>query len=461
MKKFHSLLVALFILSGLLAQVPESFKYQAVVRDVNGNPLPADSIIGMRISVTLSNGDTVCVEEFKPKTNQYGLVNLEIGSVNPSAFSAIDWKLGPYFLKIELDPAGGTNYTVMGTSQLLSVPYALYAKTSGTTSAGGSIVWQGTLTTAPLNPVTNWAYYNSTDKKSYLWDGDSWEIIAQDGRFNDGGRLNVKDFGAKGDGFTDDTYAIQAALDTGILLNRPVYIPAGTYITSSPLQVDSYQNIIGDGQYMTIIQNLSTDGLKKKNGVSTVHRVTIQGIQLQTANDGANTKIGIDATAFTYSRFIDIHIRFYETGILLRRGPSAEPNWFNSFRDITIFVCKNGINIDDNGYSVNTCLFENIIIEDVGQWTGGNGIIISGYGHCITGLYVGIPNGNAAIKFLTTAGNNVLIRIYGESSMTYLIDLGTPTPGSKNTLIAPHVDSLSMLLTSIPGYPDFIIIPTY
>jgi hypothetical protein len=74
----------------------------------------------------------VYTETFSPTSNAYGLVNIEIGSGNTTDdFSAIDWSAGPYFMETAVDVSGGTNYSVMGTSQLLSVPYALYAKTSG------------------------------------------------------------------------------------------------------------------------------------------------------------------------------------------------------------------------------------------------------------------------------------------------------------------------------------------
>ncbi len=77
-------------------------------------------------------GTAVYTETFSPTSNAYGLVNIEIGSGNTTDdFSAIDWSAGPYFMETAVDVSGGTNYSVMGTSQLMSVPYALYAKTSG------------------------------------------------------------------------------------------------------------------------------------------------------------------------------------------------------------------------------------------------------------------------------------------------------------------------------------------
>jgi uncharacterized protein (TIGR02145 family) len=130
MKKIYSLLMSFLLTVGLMAQAPQSFNYQAVVRDASGNII-ANTQVGMRINIIQGSilDTAVCKEEFTPTTNDFGLVTLAIGSINTTDFVAIDWSAGPYFVKVELDPAGGTSYVEMGTSQLLSVPYALHART--------------------------------------------------------------------------------------------------------------------------------------------------------------------------------------------------------------------------------------------------------------------------------------------------------------------------------------------
>ena len=114
------------------SQTPESFKYQAVARDVSGTVL-INQAVAFQISLLKGSttGNAVFVETHSVTTNAFGLVNLEIGkgSLVSGSFSAIDWSADSYFVKIELDETGGTNYKLMGTSQLLSVPYALHAKT--------------------------------------------------------------------------------------------------------------------------------------------------------------------------------------------------------------------------------------------------------------------------------------------------------------------------------------------
>jgi trimeric autotransporter adhesin len=115
----HSLLVAL-----TFAQSPESFNYQAVLRDASGN-IKANLNTNIRIDLLQgsANGTDVFSETFATKTNAYGLINLEIGkgTLVTGDMGAIDWSAGPYFIKITVDG------TEMGTSQLLSVPYALYS----------------------------------------------------------------------------------------------------------------------------------------------------------------------------------------------------------------------------------------------------------------------------------------------------------------------------------------------
>lgn len=135
LRGFVLLLTFYFFLLSSHAQAPQAFKYQTVVRD-GSNAIVSNHPVGLRISIlqNTSTGTAVYVETHATMTNALGIVSLEIGSGNPVSgdFSAIDWSSNPHFVKIELDPAGGIAYQDMGTSQLLSVPYALHAKTAET-----------------------------------------------------------------------------------------------------------------------------------------------------------------------------------------------------------------------------------------------------------------------------------------------------------------------------------------
>ena len=131
MKRVSALLLAFVFITVVFAQQPQKMSYQAVIRN-NSNALVISSSVGMRISILRgsASGTPVYVETQTPVTNANGLITIEIGggTVVTGSFAAIDWSSGIYFIKTETDPAGSTNYTITGTSQLLSVPYALYAK---------------------------------------------------------------------------------------------------------------------------------------------------------------------------------------------------------------------------------------------------------------------------------------------------------------------------------------------
>ena len=138
MKKLYPFLILLFLSLSIYAQSPEKMSYQAVVRDAN-NTLIANQTVGMQISILQSTitGAVVYTEIHSVDTNINGLVSLEIGNGSSSDdFSTIDWNSGPYFIKTETDPTGGSSYTITGTSQLMSVPYAMYAKSSGSSLPG-------------------------------------------------------------------------------------------------------------------------------------------------------------------------------------------------------------------------------------------------------------------------------------------------------------------------------------
>ena len=121
--RFLILLSALLCLTNLSAQTPTSFQYQAVLRDASGGILANKDVeIGIAILQGSITGNEVFSETHLVTTNSFGLANLQIGSVNTTGMEAMGWGSGPYFVQVSLDG------TIMGTSQLLSVPYALYAK---------------------------------------------------------------------------------------------------------------------------------------------------------------------------------------------------------------------------------------------------------------------------------------------------------------------------------------------
>lgn len=144
----------LIMSSIVLSQSPQGFKYQAVCRDNGGNVLQ-DQSVGVRLSIRDGDpaGTIVYQETFAVVTNQFGLIMLDIGSgtVQSGDFASITWEAGEKFLEVELDT--GTGYASMGTTQLLSVPYALHAESAGSLAGGETDPEVGT---NALNYLSRW-----------------------------------------------------------------------------------------------------------------------------------------------------------------------------------------------------------------------------------------------------------------------------------------------------------------
>ena len=158
MKKTYTRLLFLLATVSILAQTPEKMSYQAVLRDAS-NILLMNQEVGMQIRILQGTitGTAVYIERQTATTNINGLVSIAIGSGTSSDdFSAIDWSAGPYFIKTAIDPSGGSSYSITGTSQLMSVPFAMYVKTSGSATPGpqGEPGAQGTNGTPGIRGAT-------------------------------------------------------------------------------------------------------------------------------------------------------------------------------------------------------------------------------------------------------------------------------------------------------------------
>ena len=165
MKNSYSILAGFLLTASVLlhqqasGQVPQTISYQAVIRN-SSNALLTDTAVGMKISILQGSttGAAVYVETQTAATNANALVSIQIGNgtATTGTFAGIDWSTGPYFIKIETDPTGGSNYTITGTQQMMSVPYALYVKKAENglvpgTTLGQMNYWNGTawVTIAP------------------------------------------------------------------------------------------------------------------------------------------------------------------------------------------------------------------------------------------------------------------------------------------------------------------------
>jgi hypothetical protein len=249
-----------FICTTAFSQAPQSFKYQAVARDPSG-ALLSNKAITVRASIrdTAINGIIVYQENHSVTTNQFGLININIGAgtVTAGSFTTIKWGNGDKFIEIEID--FGSGFITMGISQLLSVPYALYAANgpvgpqgiqgnaglqgpqglqgiqgiSGLNGTNGlSVDWLGTFGSPPT-PCLNCAYHDSILKMSFIWNGSAWKIITEDGNAGPPGFSNIQ------------TYAIHGSTSINTNSVTPTVIP-GLSLTIT-LSSQATLNIFSDG----------------------------------------------------------------------------------------------------------------------------------------------------------------------------------------------------------------------
>lgn len=185
MIRIATVLVALVINVCAFAQAPQKMTYQAVVR--NGSDiLVQSSPIGMKVSLLQgsASGTPVYVETHLTETNQNGLLDIEIGggtAVTGTYQNGIFWGGGPYFLKTEIDPLGGTNYTITATSELLSVPYSNYSQVAGILvgfatdfvgayayASGSLVIGYATITYLDQNKVALNGYFESVESNNQI-----------------------------------------------------------------------------------------------------------------------------------------------------------------------------------------------------------------------------------------------------------------------------------------------------
>lgn len=139
MKRIITLALLAILCTGLFATGNTGFNYQAVVRNAQGNPI-INETISMRFTIRDGgvNGAILYRETHSVPANQFGVITVVIGggTMVTGDFSTIPWGGTTKFMQVETDVTGGVNYLDMGTSQLLSVPFAMYAETSGSSTPG-------------------------------------------------------------------------------------------------------------------------------------------------------------------------------------------------------------------------------------------------------------------------------------------------------------------------------------
>jgi len=152
MKKILPLFIVLSYAITTYSQAPQRLNYQAIVRNASGQPVAAGTVVSLRFTIHdgSANGSPEFTETQTDTVNQFGLATVQIGASNN--LSGVNWSSGSKYLEVELDPAGGSNFTDMGTSQLISVPYALFAANSNPGPQGPTGIAGNNGNTGPTGP---------------------------------------------------------------------------------------------------------------------------------------------------------------------------------------------------------------------------------------------------------------------------------------------------------------------
>ena len=216
MKKLFTIVAALLIHTVLVAVTPpvsDKISYQAVVRN-SSNALVTNQQVGMKISILQGSATGIPMygETHTATTNANGLISIAIGTGTPviNAFTDVDWSAGPYFIKTETDPAGGTNYTITATSELVSVPYALYSKQANQLQLPYNGLVENSNTGFSVSNLGGSAIFGKSDKTTGFAYGVMGKTISTDGTGVSGVSLSTTglNYGVRGTVNSPDGYGV-------------------------------------------------------------------------------------------------------------------------------------------------------------------------------------------------------------------------------------------------------------
>jgi len=265
MKRFYACIIYLVVIASVFGQAPQKMSYQAVIRN-NNKVLITNKKVSMIISI-LQNKTPIYVEMHTTITNDNGLVNLEIGNgvVLTGTFAGIDWSKGSHYIKTETDPTGGSDYSVVGESELLSVPYALYSGTSGSGTTGGSGV---AIDDSSISTAKTWSSSKINEELGLKVPASSLAAVATSGKFSD---LTGKPTTLAGYGITDGAYTAKKMSGDATMDTAGVLTVANNAINSFKIMDGSIGNADLDKSNISLsgfgvpTANISMGGFKLTN----------------------------------------------------------------------------------------------------------------------------------------------------------------------------------------------------
>ncbi len=440
MKIITTILAFCFISALAFAQIPQQLTYQAVARNSTGNAI-INTAVSVRISIkdVTATGTTLYSETHSVTTNQFGLFTLPVGggTIVSGTFASINWATNAKFMKVEMDPAGGSTYIDMGTSQLLSVPYALVA---------GSAINNPSIS---LNDLTDVTSTGATTNQVLLWNGTQWVPGNISGGDNWGTQTAVTNSTLSGNGTSVSPLGLaQQGASSGQVLkwNGTNWAPGADNVGASSGSVNVTARLIGDGTLanpLDIAQQAATAGQVLKWGGSSwvpsndadAQTLNLIGNTLSLTNGGSV----VLPTGTTYSAGTGINLG---GNIITNTAP-----------DQTVVLTGTG------GTTV-TGTYPNFTINSTaggGSYTAGTGISIAGNVITNTSLNTDAQQLSVAGNQLTISGGNTVTMPTGT---TYTAGTGISLAGNVVTNTAPDqtVTLLNGTGINVTGtYPTFTI----
>lgn len=428
MKKLFFTLLIFSFLSSLFAQTPQAVNYQGVARDANGNVL-ATTNVSLRLSILAGSvsGSVSYSETQNVSTNNLGLfsIKLGLGTVVSGTFSTINWSTGIYFAKVEMDAAGGSNYLTMGTSQMLSVPYALYAEKAGSAVLAPSLSLSGTSLSIAGGNTVNLSTIN-TDAQTLSLTGNALSISAGNtvnlpaNPWIQSGNNLYYNAGNVGLGVTNPVYKLDIS---GALTNT---VPHGVNINFTGGNTTNtfngiYSKVTGTGLngYNEGVRGTSNgNSLGENDGVVGIARNGSVNVGIWGSGSGANTGINCGVNGFADSA---------TTTNGINRGVSGQASGLAGFNQ-GVFGRADGSNNPNGNYGVYGYA-KNSSVNNIGvfgaadQATAGTNYGVWGFAVAGSTNYAGYFSGDVTVTgtFSNPSDERLKTNIIGLNSVLPLL----------------------------------------